>query len=67
MITSKKDYKEYYFQDLKQSDLLGKKWYERITERRFKFYKALRYTEYYYNCKNKFFHKIPKKANYDEI
>ena len=51
MIQSKKQYKEYYMQDLKQSGLLNKKWYERLIDRRFKFYKSLRYTEYYYNCK----------------
>lgn len=61
MIQSKKDYKEYYYHDLKQTGILGRKWYNRITDRRFKFYKALRFTEYYNNCKNKWYHKIPKK------
>ena len=61
MIQSKKEYKEYYLQDLKQSGLLDKKWYNRIADRRFKFYKRLRYTEYYYNCKNGIFQKFIKK------
>lgn len=61
MIQSKKDYKEYYYHDLKQTGILEKKWYNRFTDRRFKFYKALRFTEYYTNCKNKWYHKIPKK------
>lgn len=61
MIKSKKDYKEYYQCDLKQTGIENKRWYNRLTDRRFKFYKALRYTEYYNNCKNKWFHKIPKK------
>ena len=61
MIQSKKDYKEYYYHDLKQTGLLDVKWYNRFSDRRFKFYKLLRYTEYYNNCKNKWYHKIPKK------
>ena len=61
MIQSKKQYKEYYMQDLKQSGLLNKKWYERLIDRRFKFYKSLRYTEYYYNCKKSFLSKILRK------
>lgn len=61
MIQSKKEYKEYYLQDLKQSGLLNRKWYNKIADRRFKFYKSLRYTEYYYNCKHGGIHKIIKK------
>lgn len=62
MIKSKQEYKEYYMQDLKQTGLLDKKWYNRLSDRRFKFYKSLRYTEYYYNCKHNFFNKIIKKV-----
>jgi len=61
MIKSKKDYKEYLIHDLKQTDIYNKKWYNRLVDRRFKFYKRLRYTEYFNNCKKKWFHKIPKK------
>ena len=61
MIKSKKEYKEYYKQDLLVTGIYNKKWYNRIFDRRFKFYKSLRYTEYYYNCKNKPYHRLFKK------
>ena len=61
MIRSKDEYREYYLCDLKQTGIYNKKWYNRFVDRRFKFYKALRYTEYYNNCKTKWYHKIPKK------
>ena len=61
MIRSKSEYKEYYLCDLRKTGIINKKWYNRLTDRRFKFYKALRFTEYYNNCKNKWYHKIPKK------
>ena len=60
MIRSKDEYREYYLCDLKQTGIYNKKWYNRFVDRRFKFYKALRYTEYYNNCKTKWYHKIPK-------
>lgn len=61
MIQSKKEYKEYLKQDLKQSGILNVKWYYKLIDRRFKFYKSLRYTEYYVNCKFNPFSKIFKK------
>lgn len=61
MINNKKDYKEYYRQDLIHTGIINKKWYYRIIDCRFHFYKVLRYTEYYNNCKNKWYHRIPKK------
>ena len=57
MIRSKSEYKEYYLCDLRKTGIINKKWYNRLTDRRFKFYKALRFTEYYNNCKNKWYHK----------
>lgn len=61
MITNKREYKEYYKEDLIQTGIYNKKWYNRITDRRFKFYKSLRYTEYYCNCKKGPFSKLIKK------
>lgn len=51
MIQNKKELKEYYRQDLRQSELLNKPLYYRLLDRRYKFYKTLRRTEYYCNCK----------------
>lgn len=51
MIQNKKELKEYYRQDLRQSELLNKPFYYRLLDRRYKFYKTLRRTEYYCNCK----------------
>ena len=64
MIQSKKEYKEYLFQDFKQSGLLDKNWLDRFYDRRVKFYKSLRKTEYYYNCKNTFLDKLFRKLLY---
>ena len=61
MIKSKNEYKEFYKSDLISTGIYNKKWYNRICDPRFKFYRSLRYTEYYYNCKNKFYHKLIKK------
>ena len=60
MIKSKSEYKNFYKSDLISTGIYGKKWYNRISDPRFKFYRSLRYTEYYYNCKNKFYHKLIK-------
>lgn len=64
MIQSKKEYKEYLKQDLRQSGLLNKKWIDRLYDKRYKFYKSLRKTEYYYNCKHTWFGKIIRKILY---
>lgn len=61
MIKCKKDYKEYLKQDLKQTGIIDMKWYNKLNDRRFKFYKSLRYTEYYYNCKKGFISRFIKK------
>jgi len=61
MIQSKQEYKYYLKMDLTQSDIINKKWYEKKIDRRYKFYKSLRYTEYCYNCntlKNKIIRKF---------
>lgn len=51
MIKSKKDYLLYYKQDLKATGILGYRLVDRLKDRRFKFYKSLRLTEYYTNCR----------------
>lgn len=52
MINSKKDYKRYLRSDLYQSDMMNKsRLILRLTDRRYHFYKSLRLTEYYLNCK----------------
>ncbi len=58
MIKSKKDYKEYLKADLIASGIDGMKWFNRICDRRFKFYKSLRKSEYYINCKKGVFGKL---------
>lgn len=61
MIQSKRDYKEYLKQDLRQTGIINTKWYNKLADRRFKFYKSLRRTEYYYNCKKGIIGKVLKK------
>ncbi|MBK5253007.1 MAG: serine acetyltransferase [Peptostreptococcaceae bacterium] len=51
MIKSKNDYKYYLKCDLESSGIKNFRIIDRIFERRFKFYKSLRLTEYYTNCK----------------
>ena len=52
MITSKSDYKQYLKEDLIASELYSHRHnlLYRLTDKRFKFYKSLRLTEYYTNC-----------------
>lgn len=50
MIRSYRDYKEYYMQDLKMTGILDRSKLLRLKDRRFKFYKSLRFTEYIINC-----------------
>lgn len=60
MIHSKLDYKNFLEEDLKRTGLNNTfkvKWFDK----RYKFYKSLRKTEYFTNCKNKFFFGIPAK------
>jgi serine O-acetyltransferase len=63
MINNKKDYKEYYIQDLKSTGIFENRWnlVHRIKDRRFKFYKSLRKAEYFTNCKNKGLNKFIAK------
>lgn len=61
MIMSKKEYREYYLCDLKQTGILNVKFYNRISDPRFKFYRLLRYTEYRFNCKRKLYNKLYNK------
>ncbi len=58
MIKNKKDYKKYYKCDLKASGISEFKLINKIFDRRFKFYKSLRKTEYYTNCRKDFFGRI---------
>lgn len=64
MIRTKKEYKEYLIADLKASDLYKIKFAKRFYDNRYKFYKSLRLTEYYYNRKQNPFIKIIKKLLY---
>lgn len=63
MIKSRSDYKKYLKKDLIQTGIYGKKIYCRLTDPRYKLYKLLRYTEYRYNCKTKFYNKIFNKLS----
>lgn len=52
MIKSRADYKKYLEADLYQSNMVNRKRIIlRLTDHRYKFYKSLRKTEYYLNCK----------------
>ena len=64
MIKTRKEYKEYLIADLKASDLYKAKFVKRFYDNRYKFYKSLRLTEYYYNRKQNVFVKIIKKLLY---
>lgn len=57
MILSKEDYTEYYETDIKATGLENNL-ITRIRDKRIKFYKMLRKTEYYTNCRHDFFGKI---------
>lgn len=54
MIQSKKDYKYYLKCDYKATGIYNYSFKDRIREPRFKFYKSLRLTEYYTNCRKDF-------------
>lgn len=51
MIASKKEYKEYYITDLKCTGIYPATLRRCIKDRRIRFYKMLRKTEYYTNCR----------------
>lgn len=55
MIKNKFDCKYYYECDLKATGIYGQGFIKRILDRRFRFYKSLRITEYYTNCRKDFF------------
>lgn len=52
MIKSKEEYKYYLKTDLKMTGLCNSRLIDRLKDRRYKFYKSLRLTEYYSNCRN---------------
>ncbi len=58
MIMSKSDYKYYLKRDLISTGIHDIKWYNSIGEYRIKFYKSLRKSEYWLNCRNKGFGKL---------
>lgn len=51
MIKSKQDYKEYYEEDLRYTGIYPETITRRLKDRRYHFYKMLRKTEYYTNCR----------------
>lgn len=56
-----KIWKEIYRADLEATGLLAAGLKARLTDRRFKFYKSLRKTEYYTNCRKDFFGRMYAK------
>lgn len=50
MVDSYKKYVEYYKADLKMTGISERSFFFRFKDRRFKFYKSLRFTEYIINC-----------------
>jgi len=50
MIHSWNDYKRYYHADLKSTGINNRSIFYRLKDRRYKFYKSLRLTEYIINC-----------------
>ena len=58
MIKSKTDYLYYYECDLKATGIYKKGFLKRLIDRRYRFYKSLRLTEYFTNCKSDFIGKI---------
>lgn len=63
MIHSKAEYKEYYIADCKATGIYKNRnrLSERLKDRRFHFYKMLRKTEYYTNCRQDFYGKVYAK------
>ena len=51
MICSKEEYKYYLKTDLQMTGISNSRLIDRFKDRRFKFYKSLRLTEYYSNCR----------------
>lgn len=60
MIKSLRDYKYYYEQDLKLSGISNRSKFFRLKDRRHKFYKSLRITEFFINCTPKYLSIVPK-------
>lgn len=58
MIQSKSDYKKFLEYDYKATHIQDATIIKRIIDRRYKFYKSLRLTEYYTNCKKSILGKI---------
>lgn len=61
MIETKSDYKLYLECDFNQTGISNYRFVDRIRDRRVKFYKSLRLTEYYVNCRKDLFGKIASK------
>lgn len=59
MISSKADYRRYYLHDLKQTGLsVDTPFIRKIFDRRYRFYKSLRRSEYYLNCRRDLFGRL---------
>lgn len=61
MIASKSEYKEYYKTDLKYTGICPVTLSLRMKDRRVRFYRLLRKTEYFTNCRKDFFGKLYAK------
>lgn len=61
MITSKQEYIEYYLTDLSATGIMRNDLKRRLYDKRYKFYKRLRKTEYYTNCKKSLFGRLYAK------
>lgn len=62
MITSKQDYKDYYRNDLMMTGILHRSLLYHLVDRRYRFYKSLRYTEYITNCHPELFGGVYRKV-----
>lgn len=58
MITNKSEYKEYIDKDLEMTHIKDQSIIKRLIDPRRKFYRSLRLTEYYTNCRNDFVGKM---------
>lgn len=60
MISSRKEYREYYLADYKKTGINNLPYYYRFLDVRYRYYKNLRKCEYYINCKKGTISKIIK-------
>lgn len=61
MIQNKLDYKQYYKEDLRATGLVEGLCFQRLKDKRYVFYKTLRKSEYYTNCRQDMLGKIVGK------